>query len=123
MDGVHELSLCHSIANVVRPYVEGRRVDVVRVQVGALRQVVPESLEYCWSVVRTQEGMPDAELDLDWVPAEVHCRGCHRRSTIESRWSVRCPSCDDDEVDLICGDEFAVTSVDVSDLLGAGELG
>lgn len=122
MDRVHELSLCHAIANVVRPYVEGRRVDVVRVQVGALRQVVPESLEYCWSVVRTQEGMPDAELHLDWVPAEVHCRGCRRHSTIESRWSVRCPSCDTGEVDLICGDEFAVMSVDVSDVPDVGEL-
>jgi hydrogenase nickel incorporation protein HypA/HybF len=41
---VHELSLCEAIVGVVKPYADGRHVDVVRVRIGALRQVVPESL-------------------------------------------------------------------------------
>jgi hydrogenase nickel incorporation protein HypA/HybF len=40
---VHELSLCEAIAGVVKPHAGGRHVDVVRVRIGALRQVVPES--------------------------------------------------------------------------------
>ena len=73
---MHELSLCQAIAGVVRPYTQGRRVDVVRVQVGALRQVVPESLSFCWTIVREHENMPEAELELEFVTAEVRCRGC-----------------------------------------------
>jgi len=112
---VHELSLCHAIAGVVRPYAAERRVDVVRVQIGALRQVVPDSLSFCWTLVREHECMPDAELELELVPAEVVCRSCARRSEIASRWSVCCPECDSGDVEVVRGQEFQVTSLDVHD--------
>ncbi len=111
---MHELSLCEAIAGVVRPHAAGRHVDVVRVQVGALRQVVPESLEFCWTVIREYEDMPDARLELEFVTAEVQCRGCGQRSPIESRWSVCCPQCGSGDVDVVAGNEFQVTSLDVA---------
>lgn len=110
---MHELSLCRAIAGVVRPHAEGRRVDVVRVQVGALRQVVPESLTFCWGLVREHEAMPDAELELEFVAAQVQCRGCGRQSEIASRFSVACPMCGSADVVVTRGEEFMVTSVDV----------
>ena len=111
---MHELSLCQAIAGVVKPHAAGRRVDVVRVQVGALRQVVPDTLSFCWTLVREHEGMADAELELELVPAEVACRACGEQSTIASRWSVRCPRCDSPDVAVVHGEEFLVTSVDVT---------
>jgi hydrogenase nickel incorporation protein HypA/HybF len=111
---MHELSLCQAIAGVVKPHAAGRRVDVVRVQVGALRQVVPESLSFCWGLVRDHEDMPDAELELEFVTAAVQCRGCGQQSDIESRWSVCCPLCGSADVTVVRGEEFLVTSVDVS---------
>ena len=110
---MHELSLCHAIAGVVKPYAAGRRVDVVRVQVGALRQVVPDSLTFCWSLVRDHESMPEAELELELVAAEVSCRSCGQRSEIESRWSVCCPQCASGDVEVIRRNEFLVTSLEV----------
>jgi hydrogenase nickel incorporation protein HypA/HybF len=114
MELVHELSLCEAIAGVVRPHAAGRHVDVVRVRVGALRQVVPESLEFCWTLIRAHESMPDAELELELVPAEVVCRSCTQRSEIESRWSVCCPRCESADVEVVRGNEFLVTSLDVT---------
>ncbi len=111
---MHELSLCQAIAGVVRPHAAGRRVEVVRVQVGALRQVVPESLSFCWTLVRDHQDMPGAELELELVTAEVLCRGCGRQSQIASRFSVCCPLCDSADVDVVRGEEFLVTSVDVT---------
>lgn len=110
---MHELSLCRAIAGVVKPHAAGRHVDVVRVRIGALRQVVPESLSFCWSLVRDHEDMPGAELELEWVTAEVACRECGQQSEITSRWSVRCPECQSAEVTVVRGEEFLVTSVDV----------
>jgi len=75
---------------------------------------VPESLEFCWSLVRDHESMPTAELELEFVPAEVACRSCEQRSQIESRWSVRCPCCESADVDVVRGEEFLVTSLEVS---------
>lgn len=111
---MHELSLCRAIAGVVKPHAAGRRVDVVRVQVGSLRQVVPETLSFCWTLVRDHEDMPGAELELEWVAATVRCRACEQQSEIESRWSVACPQCHSADVDVVTGEEFLVTSVDVS---------
>lgn len=111
---MHELSLCEAIARIVRPHAAGRQVSVVRVRVGALRQVVPESLDFCWSLIREYESMPGAELELEMVPAEVVCRACRRRGLIESRWSVLCPGCGSSDVEVVRGDEFLVTSLDVA---------
>lgn len=111
---MHELSLCQAIAGVVKPHAQGRHVRVVRVQIGALRQVVPESLSFCWTLVRDYEDMPDAELELELVTAEVACRSCARRSTITSLWSLLCPHCDSTDVEVVRGDEFQVTSLDIS---------
>jgi hydrogenase nickel incorporation protein HypA/HybF len=111
---LHELSLCEAIAGVVKPYADGRHVDVVRVRIGALRQVVPESLSFCWTLVRDYEDMPDAELELELIIAEVQCRSCGQRSTITSQWCLLCPRCESADVEVLRGNEFLVTSLDVS---------
>lgn len=112
--GVHELSLCQAIVSVVRSAAQGRHVEVVRVRVGALRQVVPESLEFCWSLLREHEDLGDAELELELVSGEVVCRTCRQRSQIDSRWSVCCPACESSDVEVTRGSEFLVTSLDVT---------
>ena len=86
-----ELSLCEAIAGVVKAHADGRHVDVVRVRIGALRQVVPESLSFCWTLLRESEDMPDAELELECITAEVKCRACagSRRSRRPGRSGVR----------------------------------
>ena len=111
---MHELSLCEAIVGVVKPYADGRHVDVVRVRIGALRQVVPESLSFCWTLLRDYEDMPDAELELEFVTAEVRCRSCCNESAITSQWSLLCPRCGSADVEVLRGDEFLVTSLDVS---------
>jgi hydrogenase nickel incorporation protein HypA/HybF len=112
---VHELALCEAIAGVVRTHAKGRHVDIVRVRIGALRQVVPESLSFSWSLVREYEDLPDAELELELITAEVLCRSCQQRSEIVSQWSLLCPACYSADVEVLAGNEFLVTSLDVCD--------
>ncbi len=100
---------------MVRPHAEGRHVDIVRVRIGALRQVVPESLEFCWSLIREHESLPGANLELELVSAEVMCRSCGQRGEIASRWSLLCPTCESADVEVTRGNEFLVTSLEVSD--------
>ncbi|TXH37738.1 MAG: hydrogenase maturation nickel metallochaperone HypA [Rhodospirillaceae bacterium] len=112
---MHELALCEAIADVVKSHADGQHVDVVRVRIGALRQVVPESLSFCWSMVRDFADMPEAELELESVTAAVQCRSCGHDSEITSQWSLLCPRCDSADVAVLRGNEFLVTSLDVSD--------
>jgi hydrogenase nickel incorporation protein HypA/HybF len=83
--------------------------------VGALRQVVPESLTFCWNIVRDHTDLFDTELELELVPAEVRCKACGRTSEIASKWSLYCPLCASADIEVLRGEEFLVTSLDVSD--------
>ena len=112
---MHELSLCQAIAGVVKTHAAGRRVELVRVQVGALRQVVPDALSFSWTLLRDFEGLQDAELELELIAAEVACRSCGAQTEIASRFSVACPGCGSVDVEVVRGDEFLVTSMEVGD--------
>ena len=48
---MHELALCGSIADIVDRRAAGRPVETVRLRIGELRQVVPDTLDYCWTMV------------------------------------------------------------------------
>ena len=109
---MHELSLCEAIAGVVKPYADGRHVDVVRVRIGALRQVVPESLSFCWTLLRDYEDMPDAELELEFITAEVRCRSCGNEFRPDSP-IVLCP-CGSADAAVLAGEELKILSVQVA---------
>jgi Zn finger protein HypA/HybF involved in hydrogenase expression len=46
---MHELSVATAVLNTAVKHARGRRVKLVAVHAGALRQVVPESLRFYWS--------------------------------------------------------------------------
>ena len=45
---------------------------------------------------------------------KVRCRGCGQQSEIASRWSLCCPQCESADVEVVHGNEFLVTSLDVT---------
>ena len=48
---MHELSLSSAIVNTVERHAAGRRVTVVNMRIGTLRQVVPDSLTFYFEIV------------------------------------------------------------------------
>ena len=79
---MHELSLCSAIAGIVRDHAADRRVAQVVVQVGHLRQVVPDSLELCWTMVTQGSDLEGSRLMIDHVPAVLGCGVCATRTAI-----------------------------------------
>jgi hydrogenase nickel incorporation protein HypA/HybF len=111
---MHELSLCASIAQVVLDHSGGRPVRAVNLTVGALRQVVPESLAFCWPMVSRQTGLDGAVLRIEQVEGIIECGECATRSTL-SDFLLRCPVCGTGLVHVVAGEEFLVTSIEVDD--------
>jgi hydrogenase nickel incorporation protein HypA/HybF len=118
---VHELSICDSIARTAVRHAGGRRVRSVRLQVGALRQVVPDTLAFCWTVAATDPLLAGSVLDVELVPAEVECRQCGARSAL-SRFVISCPDCEG-PVTVVAGEELLVVSLEVDDAPGEGAAG
>jgi hydrogenase nickel incorporation protein HypA/HybF len=110
---VHELSLCRSIHDIVDRARDGRRVRTVNLQVGQLRQVVPDTLTYCWGLVCAEGPLAGSELVVDHVPVVLDCRDCGERTTAEHALVLACAACGSGSVDLRSGEELLVTSVDL----------
>jgi hydrogenase nickel incorporation protein HypA/HybF len=112
---VHELSLCRSIYTIVRRAVPDRDVAVIVLDVGALRQVVPPTLVYCWGIVAEGTPLEGAELRVRAIPAAVECDRCGARTQFSDELRLACGTCGATEVRVVSGEEFLVRSVEVRD--------
>jgi hydrogenase nickel incorporation protein HypA/HybF len=110
---MHELSMCGSIYEIVERAASGRPVAVIHLQVGQLRQVVPDTLSYCWSLVSDQTFLAGSELEVDSVPVRLRCLDCQSETTLTDQLLLLCPSCYGDHVRVTTGEEFQLTSLEL----------
>ncbi|MDQ1288928.1 MAG: hydrogenase nickel incorporation protein HypA/HybF [Actinomycetota bacterium] len=110
---MHELSISNAIATVALDHAGERDVRSVQVRVGVLRQIVPESLTFCWEVVSRQPRLVGSTLEIEQVPGVVECSDCGARSTL-TEYVLRCLACGSGLVKVLSGEEFLVTSIDVA---------
>lgn len=64
---MHELGLAEGILAVVLDVAERERVERVRVSVGALQRVVPDSLRFCFELAAQDTLASKAVLDVEVV--------------------------------------------------------
>jgi hydrogenase nickel incorporation protein HypA/HybF len=111
---MHELSICNAIASTATRHADGRSVSQVTVQIGHLRQVVPDALQFSWEVVAGTTELKDAALVIEQVPAVVECIDCGSRTTLDLP-ILACGRCEGFNVKLLCGEELLVVSIDLVD--------
>ena len=109
---VHELSVSNAVINAAVRHAAGRRVSVVRLRVGALRQVVPESLAFCFEIVARGSICEGARLEQELVNARLHCEDCATDWVIDMP-AFRCPGCHGGAAVVVAGDELLIESIDV----------
>lgn len=109
---MHELSIAESIAQKVNERAAGRSVSAVAIRVGHFRQVVPDALEFCWTMVTDGTGLEGCRLEIEQVPATVSCQDCDATSTLDIPLLV-CGSCGGSRVTLLTGEEFVLVSLDI----------
>lgn len=112
---MHELSICNSMVRIVQSHAQGRTVRAVNVRIGAMRQIVPETLVYCWSLVTESSDLAGAELLVQRVPAKIRCDVCGREQVLDEP-VFTCDGCPDGHLDLVEGDEFLITSLDLAEV-------
>ena len=112
---MHELSLSGAIVNTVVKHADGRRVGVVNLRVGALRQVVPDTLEFYFGFVAKGTVCEGARLEQELIPALLRCSKC------TSEWEIdlpvfMCPRCGPAaKVEVVSGNEFEVESIEIEE--------
>jgi hydrogenase nickel incorporation protein HypA/HybF len=111
---VHELSLSSAIVNTVVKHAADRPVTAVYLRVGALRQVVPDTLGFYFEFVARGTVCEGARLEQEIIDARLRCRGCGHEWDIEIP-AFRCPACSGSDVEIAAGNEFEVEAIDVEE--------
>ncbi|MGF7236209.1 MAG: hydrogenase maturation nickel metallochaperone HypA [Frankia sp.] len=113
---MHELSLCGAIADIAVRRSGGRGIAVVHVQVGQLRQVVPDTLVFCWSMVTADTGLDGSALEIEPVAARLRCGACGGESSLGGSVVFACRSCGSADVEVLSGDELYVTALELAEV-------
>ena len=111
---MHELSLSGAVLNTAVKHADGRRVRVISLRVGRLRQVVPDTLEFYFEFVARGTLCEGARLEQEIVDACLACATCGNAWSIEIP-AFRCPQCGGSHVEVSSGNEFEVESIDVEE--------
>ncbi len=111
---MHELSIAQAIIDVATRHAEGRRVLRVEVQVGHLRQVVPDSLQFAFALVVQGTALDGAELAITHVPAAGRCRECGAERVMES-FPLSCGACGSFDVEVLAGEELLVEALELEE--------
>ncbi len=111
---MHELSIASAIVATVERHAGGRPVVTVSVSIGRLRQVVPESLEFCFAMVARDSVCEHARLEIEIIPAVLRCAACEHEWEIDEP-PFRCPECAGGEVTAVRGEELEVDSIEIEE--------
>ena len=112
---MHELSLCQSIYKIAQRSANGRCVREIGLTIGELRQVVPDTLVFCWDTTTRRTALAGSRLAVTYLPGVLECRDCAARTEMEGELSYHCGACASSAVTVTQGNEFTLTYIDVSD--------
>ena len=96
-------------------------VEAISLEIGRLTAVVPQSLRSCFAIATRGTAMAGATLDIEKIEPVVGCRDCGAESE-QQGFPFVCTSCQSTCVDLLCGRESIVTSIEVAIRRGHGGL-
>ena len=112
---MHEMSICRTNADIVTRHAGRGRVSTIHLQVGQLRQVVPDTLTYCWSMVSADTPLAGSALAVQSIPGRISCRACGAANEIGRDPVFTCRSCGSADVQVVAGEEFLITSLELAE--------
>ena len=109
---MHELAITEGLVDAVTERLPGQRVTCVRLEIGALSGVVPDSVRFCFDLVTEGTDLDGALLEISQSPAVCRCRVCGGDFEPDGPL-VMCP-CGSAEVTVLTGQDLKITSVQVA---------
>jgi hydrogenase nickel incorporation protein HypA/HybF len=110
---MHEMALATGILGVVLDVADEEPVQRVRVRVGTLQRVVPDSLQFSFRLLADGTPASDALLEIKQVPARIRCKTCGAKTTLKAALFA-CKFCGTSNVEILSGDELVVDALHLS---------
>ena len=109
---MHEMSITQSVLDAVVGRLGDAQVKAVRLEIGRLSGVVPDSVRFCFDVLCTGTSLEGARLDIDEPPGRARCRDCGAEFGIDD-FILLCP-CSSANVEVLAGKQLRIHSVEVA---------
>lgn len=109
---MHEMALAQGILDIALDNAQGGRITKIKLLVGALTEVEPQSLRFCFAALSQGTTAAGAELEIETVPLVARCARCGWQFTVEN-YRFLCPACGDHNVAIVTGRELKVDYLEV----------
>ena len=109
---MHELAIAESVVEAVTEELPGATVTCVRLEIGALSGVAPDSIRFCFDLATEGTGLAGARLEITEPPARCRCRACGTEFQPDSQ-IVLCP-CGSPDAAVLSGEQLKIVSVQVA---------
>lgn len=108
---MHELAITRSIVEMLDEQLPGARITMVRLEIGKLSGIVPDSVRFCFDVVTSGTNMQDARLEISEPAGEGRCRNCGADLRLED-FIILCP-CGSADIEVHGGDQLRIRAVQI----------
>jgi hydrogenase nickel incorporation protein HypA/HybF len=109
---MHEMAITQSVVDAVCEHAAGRRVHSIKLEVGALCAVVPDSMQFCFELATEGTVADGARLDLNVQAGTARCRTCGSQFQLPDL--ILLCACGSADVEVLTGRELKILSMEVS---------
>ena len=112
---MHEMSIAQSLVEIIREEMKKNDAKIlrsVRLHIGQLTAIVPESLSFCFEVMTAGTDLEGAKLIMEIIPLMGYCVNCKKEFPIEN-YAFECPFCRSTEIKTISGQELSIVELEV----------
>jgi len=113
---MHEMSIAQSLVDILKEEMvknNARVLKSVRLNVGQMSAVVPDSLSFCFQVITKETELEGAELVMEVIPLEGLCKECKETFEIKD-YAFQCPHCGSKEIETIAGQDLSIVEIEVN---------
>jgi hydrogenase nickel incorporation protein HypA/HybF len=114
---MHELGIAQNILQIVQqsvPEKDAADVRHIRIRVGRLSGIIPDSLDFCFRAIVNDTGMQRASLDIEQIPIVSECKDCMHRFQMDEL-DFSCPACKSSNLQLISGRELDIVEIELAE--------
>jgi hydrogenase nickel incorporation protein HypA/HybF len=114
---MHEMGIANSILHAVKvesARYPGCRPQKIGVKIGELAAVDPDSLQFCFDVLKQEAGFSDLQLEIEFLPRRHRCDDCQREFKVQD-YDLHCPECGQATSLCVSGDELELAYLEVEE--------
>ena len=114
---MHEMGIANSILHAVKTETAkypGCRPEKIGVRIGELAAVDPDSLQFCFDVLKQEAGFDKLQLEIEFLPRRHRCDRCNREFNVQD-YNLLCPECGLPTALCVGGEELELAYLEVEE--------